>query len=114
MILLDVSDPRIIRYNHKDYLTTLSYLRLVCSDDGIHFHEPSGYPPIFGKGELETFGIEDCRVATMAEGFCFSFTEVSEFGVGVGLIRTTDWKNFSRQGMISPPTIRTVRSSTRR
>ena len=103
MILLDVSDPRIIRYNHKDYLTTLSYLRLVCSDDGIHFHEPSGYPPIFGKGELETFGIEDCRVATMAEGFCFSFTEVSEFGVGVGLIRTTDWKNFSRQGMISPP-----------
>lgn len=100
---LDASDPRIINYKKKDYLTTLSYLRLVCSDDGIHFNEPEGYPPIFGKGELETFGIEDCRVATMADGFSLSFTEVSELGVGVGLIRTTDWKNFSREGMIFPP-----------
>jgi len=100
---LDASDPRIINYKKKDYLTTLSYLRLVCSDDGIHFHEPEGYPPIFGKGELESFGIEDCRVATTDEGFLLSFTEVSGFGVGVGLIRTNDWKNFKREGMIFPP-----------
>jgi len=100
---LNASDPRVINYKNKDYLTTLSYLRLVCSYDGIHFHEPDGYPPIFGKGELETFGIEDCRVATMADGFSLSFTEVSEFGVGVGLIRTKDWKNFDRIGMIFPP-----------
>jgi len=100
---LDASDPRVINYKRKDYLTTLSYLRLVCSDDGIHFYELDGYPPIYGKGELETFGIEDCRVATMEEGFCLSFTEVSEFGVGVGLIKTQDWKNFSREGMIFPP-----------
>ncbi len=100
---LDTSDPRVINYKGKDYLTTLSYLRLVCSDDGIQFYEPEGYPPIFGKGELETFGIEDCRVATTDEGFNLSFTEVSEFGVGVGLIRTKDWKNYSREGMIFPP-----------
>lgn len=100
---LDASDPRVINYKKKDYLTTLSYLRLVCSDDGIHFTEPAGYPPIFGKGKLEGFGIEDCRVATMADGFCLSFTEVSEFGVGVGLIRTSDWKSFRREGMIFPP-----------
>jgi predicted GH43/DUF377 family glycosyl hydrolase len=100
---LDAADPRVINYKKKDYLTTLSYLRLVCSDDGIYFHEPVGYPPIFGKGKLETFGIEDCRVATMNDGYCLSFTEVSEFGVGVGLMRTNDWKNFSRDGMIFPP-----------
>jgi predicted GH43/DUF377 family glycosyl hydrolase len=100
---LDASDPRVISYKKKDYLTTLSYLRLVCSDDGVNFYEPDGYPPIFGRGELETFGIEDCRVATMEGGFALSFTEVSEFGVGVGLIRTNDWKNFSREGMIFPP-----------
>ena len=100
---LDASDSRIISYKKKDYLTTLSYLRLVCSEDGIHFYEPDGYPPIFGLGELENFGIEDCRVATMKDGFCLSFTEVSEYGVGVGLIRTNDWKNFSREGMILPP-----------
>jgi len=100
---LDVYDPRVINYKKKDYLTTISYLRLVCSYDGINFHDAYGYLPIFGKGELETFGIEDCRVATMEDGFCLSFTEVSEFGVGVGLIRTKDWKNFSREGMIFPP-----------
>ncbi|MFA5418659.1 MAG: glycosidase, partial [Bacteroidales bacterium] len=75
---LDATDPRVINYKKKDYLTTLSYLRLVCSDDGVRFYEPEGYPPIFGKGELETFGIEDCRVATMDDGFSLSFTEVSE------------------------------------
>lgn len=101
---LNASDPRVINYKKKDYLTTLSYLRLVNSKDGIHFKEPEeGYSPIFGKGELETFGIEDCRVASMPDGFSLSFTEVSEFGVGVGLIRTNDWKNFSRYGMIFPP-----------
>jgi len=46
---LDASDPRVINYRKKDYLTTLSYLRLVCSNDGIHFFEPEGYGPIFGK-----------------------------------------------------------------
>lgn len=100
---LDATDPRVINYKKKDYLTTLSYLRPVCSDDGVHFYEPEGYAPIFGKGELETFGIEDCRVATMDGEFCLTFTEVSEFGVGVGLIRTNDWKTFRREGMIIPP-----------
>lgn len=100
---LDATDPRVINYKKKDYLTTLSYLRPVCSDDGVHFYEPEGYAPIFGKGELETFGIEDCRVATLEGEFCLTFTEVSEFGVGVGLIRTNDWKNFRREGMIIPP-----------
>ena len=100
---LDASDPRVIAYKQKNYLTTLSYLRLVCSEDGIHFSEPAGYAPIFGQGQLEGFGIEDCRVATQEDGFSLTFTEVSEFGVGVGLIRTHDWIRFTREGMIFPP-----------
>jgi len=39
----------------------------------------------------------------MADSFCLTFTEVSEFGVGVGLIITKDWRNFKREGMIFPP-----------
>ena len=100
---LDSSDPRVINYKKKDYLTTLSYLRLVCSEDGINFYEPNGYPPIFGQGELESFGIEDCRVASMVDSYQLTFTEVSPSGVGVGLMQTTDWKNFERKGMIFPP-----------
>lgn len=100
---LDLSDPRVIMYKGRNYLTTLSYLRLVCSEDGVHFHEDPAYPPIFGKGELESFGIEDCRVATTPEGFMLTFTEVSPVAVGVGLIETKDFKAYDRKGMIFPP-----------
>ena len=101
---LDAADPRVIVYNGNYYLTTLSYLRLVCSEDGVHFHEDPEFPPIFGEGFQESFGIEDCRVATMEDGgFCLTFTEVSPVAVGVGLIRTDDFKNYDRVGMIFPP-----------
>lgn len=100
---LDATDPRVIGYKGKNYLTTLSYLRLVCSDDGINFHEDPAFPPIFGKGDLEAFGIEDCRIATTEEGFFLTFTEVSSVAVGVGMMQTTDWKSFIHHGMIFPP-----------
>lgn len=100
---LDSSDPRVIGYKGQNYLTTMSYLRLVSSEDGINFKEEKDYPLIFGQGELESFGIEDCRVATTEEGFFLTFTEVSPVAVGVGLIHTTDWKDYTRHGMIFPP-----------
>ena len=78
-------------------------MRLVCSEDGVNFYEDPAYPPIFGKGELESFGIEDCRVATTEEGFFLTYTEVSPVAVGVGLMHTTDFKHFDRHGMIFPP-----------
>ena len=100
---LDAKDPRVIKYKGQNYLTTMSYLRLVSSEDGIHFKEDSDYPPIFGEGYLESFGIEDCRVATTEDGFFLTFTEVSPVAVGVGMIKTNDWKNYTRYGMILPP-----------
>lgn len=101
---LDLSDARIVRYNGNTYLSTISHLRLVCSDDGIHFHEPEDRPTkIFGQGPLETFGIEDCRVSLIDGVYHLTYTQVSENGVGVGLMRTRDWRQFERVGMILPP-----------
>jgi beta-1,2-mannobiose phosphorylase / 1,2-beta-oligomannan phosphorylase len=100
---LDFSDPRIIRYEGIEYLTTLSHLRLVCSEDGINFSEPTGFAPIFGKDKLESYGIEDCRVTQLEGVYYLSYTMVSSVGVGVGLMETGDWKNFVRHGMILPP-----------
>jgi predicted GH43/DUF377 family glycosyl hydrolase len=100
---LDLSDPRIVIYKGDYYLTTLSHLRLVCSDDHTAFAEPDGYAPIMGVDSQETFGIEDCRVATMSDGFHLTYTKVSAHGVGVGYIQTKDWKQFDRRGMIFPP-----------
>lgn len=100
---LDASDPRVIKYKGQNYLTTLSYLRPVFSKDGIRFSEEYEFQPIYGEGALESFGIEDCRVATIENSYYLTYTEVSPIAVGVGLIITNDWKTFERKGMIFPP-----------
>jgi predicted GH43/DUF377 family glycosyl hydrolase len=100
---LDFTDPRVIQYKGRDYLTTLSHLRLMCSYDGENFYEPEGYKPIFGESNLEAYGIEDCRVVKIDGVFLLTYTMVSHQGVGVGLIKTRDWKQFERCGMIFPP-----------
>ncbi len=101
---VDLSDARMVGYKNKTYLSTISHLRLVCSEDGVHFYEPENFPSkILGKGNLETFGIEDCRVSFINDMYYLTYTQVSEHGVGVGLMHTVDWKNFYREGMILPP-----------
>ena len=99
---LVATDARVINYKGTDYLTTLSHLRLLCSDDGVKFYEPEDYPLLVGEGILEAFGIEDCRVALIEGKYYLTFTSVSDNGVGVGLRTTTDWKNFEKHGMILP------------
>lgn len=100
---LDLTDPRVISFDGRDYLTTLSHLRLLCGDDGIHFDEAEDAPLLVGTGELETFGIEDCRVTEIDGAYYLTYTEVSNHGVGVGLRTTRDWKSFMHHGMIFPP-----------
>jgi predicted GH43/DUF377 family glycosyl hydrolase len=100
---LIANDARIINYKGSDYLTTLSHLRLVYSDDGIRFYEPQGNTILTGKGYLEQFGIEDCRVSQLGDTYYLTYTAVSENGVGVGLRTTTDWQYFEEKGMILPP-----------
>lgn len=100
---LDATDARIINYDGIDYLTTISHLRLLCSDDGINFYEDDEYPSLFGEGEYESYGIEDCRVSKIEDTFYLTFTMVSSNGVGVGLRTTKDWKSFEKHGMIFSP-----------
>lgn len=97
------TDARVANYKGLDYLTTISHLRLLCSDDGIRFYEPEGHQSLFGTGSLEKFGIEDCRVTQIGETYYLTYTAVSDSGVGVGLKTTTDWKHFESKGMILPP-----------
>ncbi len=100
---LNRDDPRVITYDGQHYLTTLSHLRLVSSTDGIHFTEDKAYPPLFGKGQYETYGIEDCRVAQIGNTYYLTYTQVSINGFGVGLRSTTDWRTFTQHDMIIPP-----------
>ncbi len=76
---------------------------MLCSDDGVKFYEPEGYHPVFGRGYLERFGVEDCRVAQIGDTYYLTYTAVSDSGVGVGLQITKDWHQFESGGMILPP-----------
>ncbi|WP_258102077.1 glycoside hydrolase family 130 protein [Marinoscillum pacificum] len=98
----DDSDKRVFEYDGEHYLSTLSHLRLLSSEDGIHFSEDPAYGPVFPLGAQETFGIEDCRVSQIEDTYYLTYTKVSPTGVGVGLITTKDWKNYDRKGMIFP------------
>ena len=100
---LKATDARVINYKGVDYLTTLSHLRLLCSDDGVKFYQPKDHPLLAGEGMLQAFGIEDCRVSFLDNKYHLTFTAVSGNGVGVGLRTTTDWKNFQSHGMMLPP-----------
>ncbi len=100
---LIATDARVINYKGLDYLTTISHLRLLSSDDGIHFSEDTEYPGLFGQGYLERFGIEDCRVAQIGDTYYLTFTAVSDNGVGVGLWTTRDWRHFENKGIILSP-----------
>jgi len=101
--LLNTSDPREPMYDGETYLSTISHLRLFNSVDGAHFKDAS-WPSLLGKGDLESYGIEDCRVAAMKDGsYLLTYTATSPSGYGVGLRRTCDWKKFEEFGMILPP-----------
>ncbi len=100
---LNLSDPRVINFDGQDYLTTLSHLRLLSSDDGVTFAEPENGQPLMGSGELETYGIEDCRVAKIDDTYYLTYTQVSKNGVGVGLRTTRNWKDFVHEGMVFSP-----------
>jgi len=100
---LDASDPRVINYRGVDYLTTLSHLRLLSSEDGITFREEEDYKALWGEGIYETFGIEDCRVSQLGDTYHLTFTAVSPNGVSVGLRTTRNWQDFTHHGLILPP-----------
>lgn len=100
--LADFSDPRLVFYGDITYLTTISHLRLAWSDNGEVFKIDST-PSICGQGDLENFGIEDCRVTKIDETYYLTYSAVSASGVGVGLITTKDWQNYKPMGMILPP-----------
>ncbi|HET7616315.1 MAG TPA: glycoside hydrolase family 130 protein [Bacillales bacterium] len=99
----DFSDPRVINHEGKTiYLTSISHLRLARSRDGRHF-EIDTTPTVFPENKYEAWGIEDCRITSMDEGYFITYSAVSDMGIAVGLIFTRDFSTFQRKGLILPP-----------
>ena len=96
-------EPRSFSHKGRLYLTTLSHLRLASSEDGINF-QVEEVPTLLGKGKLEAYGIEDCRVSEIEGVFYLTYVAVSSYGIGIAMISTSDWQQFTHHGMILPPT----------
>ena len=95
-------DPRVVTIGGKQYLTSLSHLRLARSRDGIHF-EIDAKPFLFPARMDESFGIEDARITFLEDKYWITYTAVSEHGPGVGLAVTTNFRDVERVGLILPP-----------
>lgn len=103
----DFSDPREIKDNIKKdgsfiYLTSISYLRVARSTDGIHF-TVDDKPLVYPSDELEVFGVEDPRITEIEGIYYIYFSAVSPAGIGEMMVKTTDFKNVERCGMIFAP-----------
>ena len=100
--LIPGGDSRVFFWRGDDYLTTISHLRLASSQDGVSFRvEPA--PALEGEGNLESYGVEDCRVTEIDGRYHLAYTAVSPDGFGVGVADTRDWRTYRRHGMVLPP-----------
>jgi predicted GH43/DUF377 family glycosyl hydrolase len=104
---LDTSDPRVIVFEGKSWLTSISHLRVARSRDGIHF-DVEATPALSAATELESFGIEDARITAIDDTYWINYTAVSPLGIATALASTKDFQTFERHGIIFPPNNRDV------
>ncbi|MEP6729803.1 MAG: glycoside hydrolase family 130 protein [bacterium] len=104
---LDTSDPRVIVFEGRSWLTSISHLRVARSSDGIHFDVES-QPALFPASMLESFGIEDARITLIDGTYWINYTAVSSLGIATALASTQDFRTFERHGIIFPPNNRDV------
>lgn len=99
---LKLKDSRGVKYKGKDYLTSMSHIRLAHSKDGINF-EVEEKPFIFPVDESEKFGCEDARVTFINGKYYINFTVVSEDSWSTAIAITDDFKTIERRGIIFHP-----------
>jgi len=95
-------DSRVFFYKGKMYLTSISHLRLARSKDGRCFNVDTE-PAVFPAEHYESFGLEDPRITKLNDEFYITYKVVSEFGICTALLKTKDFKKFTRKGIIFCP-----------
>jgi predicted GH43/DUF377 family glycosyl hydrolase len=95
-------DTRGIVYKGKDYLSTLSHIRIARSTDGIDF-TVEDKPFISPSNPSESFGTEDARITQIDDLYYITYTSVSGDGWATALATTRDFITVERKGIIFPP-----------
>lgn len=98
----DFSDVRLIKKQGEVFLTTLSYIALATSENGIDF-DVKQTPFIMGDNEYETFGVEDPRITFIDGWYYINYSGVSKDGICTMLARTKDFVNVEKLGVAFMP-----------
>lgn len=101
----DFSDPRYLsKAGSKQwlYLTSISYLRIARSIDGINF-TVDDTPFIYPSNRHEIYGVEDSRITQIEDKYFIYFSAASDVGVGDALVLTEDFQTYEHLGMIFAP-----------
>ncbi len=83
-------------------LTFISHLRVIRCGDGRSVRDVTNvtFRP---QNELEEFGVEDPRITPLNGRFYFTYVAVSRHGPATALASTTDFRTFTRHGIIFCP-----------
>lgn len=102
----DLTDARVVRSRQTGriiYLTSVSYLIVAESTDGIHFTVRQ-HPLIDASSPYAAFGVEDPRLTSIGDKLYLTYSAVSADGVMVGLAELDETLTKSEfLGMILPP-----------
>ncbi len=97
-------DARVARHCHTGHtrLTFASHLRLVnCgAGEALRRIEPTVFTP---HDDCEEFGVEDPRITRVDDRHYITYVAVSRHGAATALASTTDFRSFTRHGIIFPP-----------
>jgi len=99
---VQLKDTRGVIYKDKDYLSTMSHIRLARSKDGINF-TVEDKPFIYPVDESEKYGCEDARVTFIGGKYYINFTVISEDSWSTALAVTEDFTTVERMGIIFHP-----------
>jgi predicted GH43/DUF377 family glycosyl hydrolase len=95
-------DTRGLAYKGREYLSTISHIRIARSKDGLHFAVDEK-PLISPVDETEEYGVEDARVTFIDGRYYITYTAVSQDSWATALAVTEDFKNIERRGLVFYP-----------
>jgi predicted GH43/DUF377 family glycosyl hydrolase len=95
-------DTRGVVYKGREYLSTISHIRIARSKDGLHFAVDEK-PLISSIDETEEYGVEDARVTFIDGKYYITYTAVSQDSWATALAVTEDFKNIERKGLVFYP-----------
>lgn len=95
-------DTRSVAYKGREYLSTISHIRIARSKDGLHFTVDEK-PLILPVDETEEYGVEDARVTFIDDKYYITYTAVSQNSWATALAVTEDFKSVERKGLVFYP-----------